>query len=541
MAFKKIHAGLTEFGFDQEEAEIMVFLAAMGPLPARAISRRFEFNRMKTYRTLKSMEEKGMVQRVMGRPAKYLALPLKEMLQDRINDTREKLAEMTKKESIILEEMEKIAGEDLKISEEPRFRFYQGRQQVYELISQMCSNAEKELSIITTSNDLLRLSLWGLEDKLMELGREGKKIQLLTEIDEPNIREIEAIMGNIEVRHLSTEAPVRFIVTDREEVLTSVVMDDSMSMTTQEDTGLWASSPSFASAMKTFYDSMWSVAPDARTVINVIRTGEKPQEFKTIRSKRECDSMFIDMLERCLSNADILVTRLHDLPLPVENMMRLVGDKKLRIVTNLDESKLVMEDESGMHKTRHNVLGSNLLLLFVDDGEVLMSTREWEQIGQAVWSNTTAYVESMRLVFNDYWNRGAPSEEYYIEYRKKQKLTDLAVSIGKELEKSGWSIKIPGLIPGKSGVEYSFTLSGQHSTLPKKYMGLNIVSEDDAFNQIMELSVRRMDLESPMILSSLTPLEKSVEELAKLYGVKLVYGENAGIVANKITEIIKAV
>ena len=539
MALEKIHEKLAEFDMDQEEAEIIVFLTAMGPCPARTISSRFDFNRMKTYRTLKSMEEKGLVHRIMGRPMKYVAIPLEDLLDTRIEDARRKLDEMRSNEDFILEEITKIASSEVKVTEGPRFRFYQGRQQVYEFMTQMWSNVEEDLSLITTSPDLLRLSLWGLDGKLLELSKEGKKIRILTDIDESNIQDIERLIDRFEIRHLETDTPVRLVVIDQEEVLTSVVMDDSMSMTTQDDTGLWTSASSFASAMRIFYDSLWSLAPDARTVINSIRTGERPQEFKTIRNKRDCESTFKLMIERCSFGADILVRRLQDLPLPLDHFAEILEDKNLRIISNLDESlNELLNTEVRPTILRHNVVSSNLLLLIVDSNELLMSTKDWNNSGQAVWSNTTAYVDSMRLVFGDYWENGVSFDKYYSEVEELENLNELAISIGNELQDNGWLVKVPGSIKGKSGVDYPFTLSARHPTIEDVNYGLKIARREDAFNQIMELSVRRLDLECMIILSSLEPFDNNVLELANLYGIKLVHGEEAGTIARNLINFV---
>jgi len=537
MALEKIHERLTEFSIDKEEAQILVFLTAMGPCPARTISRRFDYNRMKTYRTLKSMEEKGLVQRIMGRPTKFVSVPLDDILNNRINETKQKLDDMRVNEEFILEEIGKIASSELKVTEEPRFRFYQGRQQVYEFLSQMWSNVEEELSIVTTSSDLLRLSLWGLEDKLIELSREGKRIRILTGIEESNIEDIEKIIEGIQVRHLATDAPIRFVVMDQCEVLTSVLMDDDMSMTTQDDTVLWTNASNFAQAMKIFYESLWSLAPNANTMINSIKTGEKPQEFKTIRNKQDCKAMFEEMIERSIHSLDVLTRRLSKLYMPLNDLFVNAKDKKLRIISNIEEdlSDLTKPDID-MSYIKHNVVGSNLLLLIVDNNEILMSTKEWESTGHCVWSNTSAYVESMSFVFEDYWDNGLESEAFYKEFVEKNEIKELAHEIGSELEKKGWVVNVPGLIKGKSSEEYSFTLSGQNSEQDKT-MGLNIIKGEEAFNQLMELSIKRMDLESLIILSSLDPFEKNVKELADLYGIKLVEGNNASSIAKKLIEI----
>ena len=54
----KLTKRLIDYGFEEDEAEIYIFLSTMGPIPARMVSKRFNINRMKTYRKLKNMEDK---------------------------------------------------------------------------------------------------------------------------------------------------------------------------------------------------------------------------------------------------------------------------------------------------------------------------------------------------------------------------------------------------------------------------------------------------------------------------------------------------
>ena len=66
---------LLDFGFSNDEAEIYFFLLRTGPCPASLVSRRLRFNRVKAYRILKALEEKGAVGAIIGRPTKFVATP----------------------------------------------------------------------------------------------------------------------------------------------------------------------------------------------------------------------------------------------------------------------------------------------------------------------------------------------------------------------------------------------------------------------------------------------------------------------------------
>jgi DNA-binding MarR family transcriptional regulator len=63
-----------DLGIEKEEAGIYIFISAMRPTPARIVARRFNLNRMRVYKSLKSLEEKGLVQKVMTIPVETLCI-----------------------------------------------------------------------------------------------------------------------------------------------------------------------------------------------------------------------------------------------------------------------------------------------------------------------------------------------------------------------------------------------------------------------------------------------------------------------------------
>ena len=137
MAIHRLSEKLINYGFTEEEAEVYIFLSSMGPSPARVVSRRFDINRMRAYRTLKSLEDKGLVDRIIGRPMRFIAKPLQESLSRYIEGFREKIIELEAREKEILDDWTNISDATSEQTEEPRFRIFQGRQQIYTHLIQL--------------------------------------------------------------------------------------------------------------------------------------------------------------------------------------------------------------------------------------------------------------------------------------------------------------------------------------------------------------------------------------------------------------------
>ncbi|HUS77973.1 MAG TPA: helix-turn-helix domain-containing protein, partial [Patescibacteria group bacterium] len=136
MAVQRLTRKLIDLGLTEEEAEIYVFLTQTGPAPARMVALRFETNRIRAYRSLNALEEKGLVQRIMGRPMKFTATPFTEVLRKSIREMRHRLADLEENEEVTIGDWENLTRGVERSLQEPKFRIYQGRQQVYELLVQ---------------------------------------------------------------------------------------------------------------------------------------------------------------------------------------------------------------------------------------------------------------------------------------------------------------------------------------------------------------------------------------------------------------------
>jgi len=537
MSLAGLHAKLAEYGFTEEEAKVYVFLTAMGPTPARAVARRFGVNRMRAYRTLKALEERGLIQRVMGRPVRYASAPPADVLRRSVDEARARLDALEANEGRVLEDLARVRAREPEAAEEPRFRIYQGRQQVYELLSQMGGRARREVNLVTTSMDLLRLSLWGLDDMLVRLAGEGKRVRLLVQVDDTSVEEVESVMGAVRVRHISVPSPVRFAIVDDGEILTSVAMDDSMSMTTGDDTGLWTNAPSFIAAIKIFYESLWSLAPEARSVIDAMRTGERPREFKALRDRDEYVSAMASMIRGGKRSVDIMVQRVQDFPLNPSELAEMVRGKSVRVLTQVEQGGgEELGRLMGFTDLRHNAADTGLTLVVVDGGESLLATRDWESHGQAVWSNLGSYVEAMSLVFEDYWAKGEPAQQRLAELSSQQGLAEVSEALRAALEEDGWAVSAPGELVGSSGAAYPFALTATRGG-SLGGLGVNLSLGADAFNKVIEMSARKLDLAGfSLVLASLSPLDNEIWKLADLYGVTLIQADDTKALAEKVVK-----
>lgn len=285
---EKIIERLTDFGLAREEASAYVFLLRAGPCPARILANKLGGNRMKAYRTLKSLQERGLVEVTLGRPVKFVATPLDSALGNLIEAYRSKLSGMEESKKEILDYWSRLPTAETSVGE-PRFRILQGRQQVYDLLLKMFDRAKSEVRILTTRNDLYRLSFAGIDGKLKTLSERGIKPKILTQLDAQGIEAVSSYAGFSEIRHTSLPAILRLVTVDERESLTTFVMDDSMSMTTDEDSGLWTDAPNYVKAMNASFWALWNNSVPIQDILPKLLAQQELMEALNL-TKRSLES-----------------------------------------------------------------------------------------------------------------------------------------------------------------------------------------------------------------------------------------------------------
>ena len=70
------------------------------------------------------------------------------------------------------------------------------------------------------------------------------------------------------MRHTLLSANSRLFIVDDAEVMTTFTMDDSMSMTTQDDVGVWTNASNYVKTMTTFFDQVWEGSISAGEVMS---------------------------------------------------------------------------------------------------------------------------------------------------------------------------------------------------------------------------------------------------------------------------------
>ena len=246
------------FSLNLYEAKIWLALLSRGVATAGELSDIANVPRSRSYDVLESLEKKGFVIMKFGKPIKYIAVQpdevverVKKYMKEEADNKIKRLDKIGKTE--ILDELKNLHKQGIELIEPTDLSgSLRGRHNLYNHMETMIKNAEKTVTIMTTSDGLIR-KVEGLKPVLEKIKKRGVKIRIAAPITKENMKAVKDIAGIAEVRSAKTKA--RFIVIDGKEMM-FMVMDDKEVHPTY-DIGIWVNTPFFASALEELFELAW--------------------------------------------------------------------------------------------------------------------------------------------------------------------------------------------------------------------------------------------------------------------------------------------
>jgi HTH-type transcriptional regulator, sugar sensing transcriptional regulator len=246
------------FNLNLYEVKIWTALLSRGVSTAGELSDIANVPRSRSYDVLESLEKKGFVVMKLGKPIKYLAVPPKEVLErvkKNVNDAaKEQITRLEDlKKTDIVQELNTLHTQGVELVEPADLSgSLKGRHNLYNHLELTIRNAEETVSIMTTSQGLMR-KIEGLKPTFEKLKKRGVKIRIAAPLTKETMPAVKDMSGIAEIKHVDDKA--RFIIVDGKEVI-FMIMDDSTIHPTY-DVGIWVNTPFFASALDNLFSIAW--------------------------------------------------------------------------------------------------------------------------------------------------------------------------------------------------------------------------------------------------------------------------------------------
>ena len=241
------------------EVKIWASLLSRGVSTAGELSDIANVPRSRSYDVLESLEKKGFVIHKLGKPIKYIAIPPKEVV-DRVKknlkkDAEEKVERLSDlKDSDLLKELNLLHTQGIELVEPTDLSgSLRGRHNLYDHLEMTIKNAEESVTIMTTSEGLMR-KVDALKPVFEKLKKRGVKIRIAAPLTKECADAVKDLEEVAEIRHIKDIA-ARFVVVDGKE-LTFMVLNDADVHPTY-DIGIWINTAFFATALEKLFELAW--------------------------------------------------------------------------------------------------------------------------------------------------------------------------------------------------------------------------------------------------------------------------------------------
>ena len=195
----------------------------------------------------------------LGKPIKYLAVNptevverVKKNIQIEADESVDKLKELSNNEVLSeLESLHKNGIEFIDISD--LSGAIKGKHNLYTHLELLVKNAEKSVTICTTSKGLVR-KVEALKPVLQRLSKKGVQIRIAAPLTKECVNAIKDLKGVAEVKD-SGKLTARFVVIDGRDLLFMLMHDDEVHPT--YDVGVWVNTQLFANALESMFNLAW--------------------------------------------------------------------------------------------------------------------------------------------------------------------------------------------------------------------------------------------------------------------------------------------
>lgn len=452
-------------------------LAKSGSSKASDLARICDISRMDTYRILHRLEEKGIVQTVIGRPMKFQAVPPEKAFDILLRSASEKMLSMKSEKNRLLslwpsqpvfEELNKDAE---------RLRVIQGRVEFNNTLRRAVKMAHKEILILTTKNGLYRLFHLGFDKDLEEKSKKGISIKILSKVSKGENEAVEqfALISNL--RYHTADLCTQLIIIDSNQAISSTILDDSMSLTTEKDTSLWLNSKEQLTLLETLYNELWQSSIDLKTAHKIIETGVLAPQVRRLIGRESISQRIDNLIDSAEISVIIITPSMTNSPFLKDNSRALLqnASKKgviVKLLTNfVDEDTSLVEDLKNQFDIKVTNIDSLTDIMIVDSTNVISINTSCNRNlieEEAIFVSESSYAASLDKLINGILENAENVEGLL---KSKRWLEHIQTSIERATDlliEDGFQIESPGIVVNSLSQKITFDLVAKKSGDLKK-------------------------------------------------------------------------
>lgn len=256
-------SALHRLGLTEYESRIYLVLVKKGAIKASELSFFGQIPRAKTYGAINELERKGLVRIIPGRPEVYAAVSPGEILMPVVNKLARELSDTSEiVESLMLTfETNKYARHDDVPKEAEGFWEIQGRQGVFNKITQIISDASKTVNYSTSAPGLVRAYKVHC-DTLEKVSKKGVRVHVLSPVDSENLGVAREISEILEFKVLDKPFGQNFVTVDERELVVIQTLPEDLRTDHGADKGVWTTNRLMVELHDQLFERLWNSIPN---------------------------------------------------------------------------------------------------------------------------------------------------------------------------------------------------------------------------------------------------------------------------------------
>jgi sugar-specific transcriptional regulator TrmB len=253
---------LQALGLSKNETQVYLYLALSKERKASEISEALHLHRTNTYRILGDLEKRGLVSSVFEKPLKFIATPFEQAIETLIETKKLRIQLLEKKKKNLIDVWLSIPKPNIEEKRKEVFQILEGEEQINLKAVEVIQNAQREINVFASEEDLPRFYNSGLTETLEKLSKKNVDINLLTTNSPKSRFFIEKIkLQNKKYAATDNDEVPTFILADQKQLIFIIRKSNEKNhrkIARQKISALWTNYEAFIKALRALFSGLWS-------------------------------------------------------------------------------------------------------------------------------------------------------------------------------------------------------------------------------------------------------------------------------------------
>jgi len=215
-ALKDITSVLMRLKFSKNEVKVYFYLARYGAQKAQKIAESLGVHRTEAYKILRTLENDGIIYRVLERPMKFTAVPFEKVLDTEIEKIRQRAHKLEKNKNELLQLWNSLPKASEIETEKETLQVLEGKRQISVRISEVLRLSTKKLNAVVSDRHLIWIYNSPFFEELEALSKKREiEVKILTEYSTTSMFVLEQVdLPNCDFAFLHLKGQPSYILSD---------------------------------------------------------------------------------------------------------------------------------------------------------------------------------------------------------------------------------------------------------------------------------------------------------------------------------------